>query len=283
MDSSPHELGPRVDRDAVLTPLLRASSGSSMTRPGSDAASQGSQVKDQPAAHIARSTRKIGEDLPSVVTVVPERKADGPARPARADEAWGDAVDSDGDCKFEREPHENKLRIIVPGKTHILSRDWSRQRTARPSRREGRLRSERAGRRDQPSRRQSHDDGVPPLSRGGLIIWQNPENYVRLEIAADVQRGKVRPYVNFEYRNDGVLAFSQGLENGDGSNHLRLKRRGDEIHASFGPDGFRWTSFPPLTAQLSDRLNVGVTAINSSTKPLTAEFEGFDLLDRGPS
>jgi regulation of enolase protein 1 (concanavalin A-like superfamily)/predicted Ser/Thr protein kinase len=287
VDSSPHDLGLRAERNSVSMPSLRDSSSlpqsSAATRPGPDAASQGSQVKDQPAAHIARSTRKIGEDLPSVVTVVQERKADGPARSARADEAWGDAVDSDGDCKFEREPHENKLRIIVPGKTHILSAEIGRVNAPRVLR-------DVKGDFDLSVRVEgtNHPGGkatttvYPPYHGAGLVIWQNPENYVRLEIAADVQRGKVRPYVNFEYRNDGVLAFSQGLKNEDGSNHLRLKRRGDEIHASFGPDGFRWTSFPPLTAQLSDRLNVGVTAINSSTKPLTAEFEGFDLLDRGP-
>jgi regulation of enolase protein 1 (concanavalin A-like superfamily) len=67
----------------------------------------------------------------------------------------------------------------------------------------------------------------------------------------------------------------------DSSNHLRLKRRGTEIYASFGPDGARWTSFSPLTAKLNDRLKVGISAINSSTKSLTAELEGFDVVD-GP-
>ena len=70
------------------------------------------------------------------------------------------------------------------------------------------------------------------------------------------------------------------MTNGDGSEQLRLKRRSDEIFASFGPDGARWNSFPALTVRLNDRLMVGITAINSSTKPLTAEFEGFDVVER---
>ena len=112
------------------------------------------------------------------------------------------------------------------------------------------------------------------------MIWQDQENYVRLEIAADLQHGKARPYVNFEYRKDGALATSSGIANTDGSNHLRLKRRDDEIFASFGPDGLRWTSFSPLTVKLNDRLMVGVSAINSSTKPLTAEFEGLEATEK---
>ena len=119
-----------------------------------------------------------------------------------------------------------------------------------------------------------------PYHGAGLVIWQDEENYVRLEIAADLQYGKPRPYVNFEYRKEGVLAVSRGMINGNRSERLRLKRRGDEVFASFGPDGARWNSFPPLTVSLSDRLMVGVTAINSSTKRLTAEFERFDVLER---
>ncbi len=118
----------------------------------------------------------------------------------------------------------------------------------------------------------------PPYHGAGLLIWQDQENYVRLEIATDVQHRKARPYVNFEHRKDGTLAASSGIMNTDGSNHLRLKRRGDEIYASFGPDGLHWTSFSQLTAKLNDRLKVGVSAVNSSTKLLTAEFEGLEAL-----
>ena len=176
---------------------------------------------------------------------------------------------------------KTRLRIIVPGKTHILSAEIGRvnaPRILRDIKGDFDVSVRVAG--------TSHPAGkatttvYPPYHGAGLLIWQDQENYVRLEIAADLQHGKARPYVNFEYRKDGALAASSGIKNTDGSNHLRLKRRGAEIYASFGPDGVRWTSFSPLTAKLKDRLNVGVAAINSSTKPLTAEFEGFDVLER---
>ena len=119
-----------------------------------------------------------------------------------------------------------------------------------------------------------------PYHGAGLLIWQDPENYVRLEIAADLQHGKPRLYVNFEYRKNATLAVSSGIKNGDGWNHLRLRRRGDEIQASFGPDGIRWTSFSPMTVKLNDRLMIGIAAINSSTKPLTAELEALEVSER---
>ncbi len=119
-----------------------------------------------------------------------------------------------------------------------------------------------------------------PYHGAGLLIWQDQDNYVRLEIAGDQHHGKARPYVNFEHRKDGALAASSGIQNLEGWNHLRLRRRGDQIYASFGPDGLRWKSFSPLSAKLNDRLQVGVSAINSSTKPLTAELEGFEFSER---
>ena len=119
-----------------------------------------------------------------------------------------------------------------------------------------------------------------PYHGAGILLWQNEENYIRLEIAADVQHGKARPYVNFEYRKDGALAASRGQRIGDGSSYLRMRRRGDEIHAAFGPDGVHWTPFPPLSTKLNDRLLVGVSAINTATKHLTSELAGFVISDR---
>ncbi len=179
------------------------------------------------------------------------------------------------------DPSEDKVRIIVPGKTHILSAEIGQvnaPRILRDIKGDFDLRVRVAGT-SRPGGRAT-TTVYSPYHGAGLVIWQDEENYVRLEIAADLQYGKARPYVNFEYRKEGALAVSRGMNNGDGSDHLRLKRRGDEIFASFGPDGAHWSSFPPLTVRLNDRLMVGVTAINSSTKPLTAEFERFDVAER---
>jgi regulation of enolase protein 1 (concanavalin A-like superfamily) len=208
---------------------------------------------------------------------------EGQARTA-SEEAWEHPVDPDGDCNFELDRSEGKVRIIVPGKPHILSAEIGQvnaPRILRGIKGDFDLSVQVDGT-DHPGRRPT-TTVYSPYHGAGLIIWQDEENYVRLEIATDLLHGRERPYVNFEYRKEGALAVSLGMNNGDGSSHLRLKRRGDEIFASFGPDGVRWNSFPPLTAKLNDRLKVGVTAISSSTKQLTAEFEEFVVLHPGPS
>jgi len=191
---------------------------------------------------------------------------------------WGDVIDPDRDCRIVVEPQRDRATIFVPGRPHILSAEIGRVNAPRVLRE---LKGDfdvkvRVTGTDHPGGRATTSQ-YAPYHGAGILVWQDQENYVRLEIATDLQRGKSRSYVNFEYRKDGTLAASSGLPNGDGSNHLRLKRRGNEIHAAFGPDGLRWTSFPPLLAKLNDRLNVGVSAINTATKPLTAELEGFEL------
>ena len=219
--------------------------------------------------------------MPTVSIADPGRAAEGRAQAAREKGPWGDAVDPDGDSRFELEPREDLVRIIVPGKPHLLSAEIGHVNAPR-------LLRDIKGDFDVVVR--VAGTGNPggkatttvysPYHGAGLLIWQDQENYVRLEIAADLQHWKPRPYVNFEYRKDGALATSSGIANKDGSNYLRLKRRDDEIVASFGPDGLRWTSFAPLLVKLNNRLKVGVSAINSSTKPLTAEFEGLEAMEK---
>ena len=112
-----------------------------------------------------------------------------------------------------------------------------------------------------------------PYHGAGILLWQDPENYVRLEIAADLRKGKVFPYANFELRQAGSLAVSRGLKIEDDTSYLRLERRGDEVRGAFSPDGDHWTLFSPMIVELKDRLKVGVAAVNSASKPLKAGFE----------
>ena len=56
-----------------------------------------------------------------------------------------------------------------------------------------------------------------PYHGAGILLWQDPENYIRLEIAADLRKGKIYPYANFELRQAGLLASSRGLKIKDGA------------------------------------------------------------------
>ena len=120
-----------------------------------------------------------------------------------------------------------------------------------------------------------------PYHGAGTLLVKDPGTYVRLEIAADHRKSGTFPYANFELRKDGRLATSWGLKIEDGTTYLRLRRLGDEVRGAFGSDGDHWTSFAPLIAEFRDRLEVGIVAVNSATKPLEAHFEGFQLIS-GP-
>ncbi len=283
--ASKDQFGPRRDRGPVSASSALAGidvpRSKATTEPGPPQMAEVSQHKEQAAEKVSPTVGKGDVDTPIVSIAERGQVPESDDRTARGKGNWGDVVDPDRDSKFELEPRESRARIVVPGRTHILSAEIGRMNAPRILR-------EVEGDFDVSVRvaGTSHPGGkattthYPPYHGAGLLIWQDHENYVRLEIAADLQHGKVRPYANFEYRKDGALAMSSGIINTDGSNHLRLKRRGAEIYASFGPDGLRWTSFSPLTADLKERLSVGVAAINSSTRPLSAEFEGLDVIER---
>jgi serine/threonine protein kinase/regulation of enolase protein 1 (concanavalin A-like superfamily) len=191
-------------------------------------------------------------------------------------------IDPNGDCRILLDKAENRATILVPGATHLLSADIGRTnapRILRDIRGEFEVRVKVTG--------TTHPGGrgtttqYAPYHGAGILLWQDTENYVRLEIAADVRKGKIFPYANFELRQAGLLATSRGLKIDDGTSYLRLQRRGDQIHGAFSLDGDHWTPFPPMVAKLEDRVEVGVVAVNSSSKPLTAEFEGF-AISEGP-
>jgi serine/threonine protein kinase len=225
---------------------------------------------------------KPGDEQPGAERSQPKGP---PAEVRKADrerEDWSDAVDPDGDCKIDLDRTGNQIRITVPGTPHALSAELGRLNAPRLLRAvKGDLDARvRVAGVFHPGGRSTVKEYTSPYHGAGILLWQDEENYVRLEIAADVQHGKPRPYANFESRKEGALAVSRGLKIEDGSSYLRLKRRGDDIYAAFGPDGVRWTSFPPLSAKLKDRLSVGVSAINTATKPLIAQLDGFEVSER---
>jgi hypothetical protein len=130
---------------------------------------------------------------------------------------WGVPVDPDGDSTFDFDRSGDWIRIAVPGTPHALSAEIGRMNAPRM------LRTVRgdfdasvsvtgvfhpAGR---PTMKQ-----YAPYHGAGILLWQDERNYVRLEIAADVHRGKPRAYANFELRKGGALAVSRGLEIKDG-------------------------------------------------------------------
>ena len=188
-------------------------------------------------------------------------------------------IDPDGDCRVLLDTANDRASILVPGIAHLLSAEIDRMNAPRILQEvtgDFEVRVKVTGI-DSPGSR-ALTTRYAPYHGAGILLAKDPGNYVRLEIAADHRKCGTVPYANFELRKDGRLATSWGLKIEDGSSDLRLRRQGDEVRAAFSPDGYHWTSFAPLIADFPDRLEVGIVAVNSATKPLEAHFEGFQLI-----
>lgn len=63
-----------------------------------------------------------------------------------------------------------------------------------------------------------------PYHGAGLLVWKEDRNYLRLERAVGVIRGRATPYLNFEQRQDGRLIFSEGIPIENHPIHLKIER-----------------------------------------------------------
>jgi regulation of enolase protein 1 (concanavalin A-like superfamily) len=112
-----------------------------------------------------------------------------------------------------------------------------------------------------------------PYHGAGLIVWQDPSNYLRFERAVGFINGRPHPYLNWELREDGRLTVSHGITIKDRRLFLKIRRQGPEFTAWSSADGRRWAQIDRAHATLNERLEVGVGAVNSSARLLSAELE----------
>jgi len=192
---------------------------------------------------------------------------------------WGKAEDPDGDCRFQQTG--NKLTLRVPGKTHNLVAGEGKLNAPRvlgPVQGDFVVTVQVAGE-VRPGPKGSVAGGMP-YNGAGLLLWENPGHYLRLERAAIVRDGALISYANFEHYQGGRRAASQGARLKDQPTHLRLERRRGKVYASASQDGVTWLGFPPVEAPWPDTLKVGIAAVNTSTGPFTAEMEDYDVFTR---
>jgi RNA polymerase sigma factor (sigma-70 family) len=189
---------------------------------------------------------------------------------------WGQTFNPDGDCTLSLE--ENALMIGVPAKPHDLSAEMGRVNSPRVLQevegdfsiqvkvcgvlRPGAL---------------SSVPGRLAYQAGGLLLWIDNRNYVRLERAALNRDGSVQSFAAFEMRVKGELDGARAAEVPDQDSYLRLERRGNQLLGSVSPDGRQWTRLEPLMGELPAKVRVGVTAVNSARQPLSVRFEELQI------
>ena len=244
----------------------------------------------QAPADIARPEPVAPKPEPPVTPKPEPKKPAVPVDTTPPIGPWNLPVDPDGDCTVSLGPAPGAASIRVPGTAHLLSVQVELNRVNAPRvlrdvRGDFEVRVRVAGV-ETPAGR-STMKAFQPYHGAGLLIWQDPNNYIRLESATelrlppnvtDFRRAKPFRYANFEAWKDGRFVWTKGIPIEDRTTYLRLERVGKVVHASFGPDGVHWTPFPPLDAALDDRLQVGLTAISTAQKPLVADFHDFQVI-----
>jgi regulation of enolase protein 1 (concanavalin A-like superfamily) len=194
---------------------------------------------------------------------------------------WGRVLDPRRDCDVSLDVEYDRLKIKVPGTPHVLSAEvpqlpMDAPRVVRRVRGDFTASVRVLGRLEPGRTKTTHYD---PFHGAGLIVWQDPSNYLRLERAVGFIKGRHHPYVNYELREGGRLAVSHGITIEGRSLFLNLRRQGGTFSAWYSHDGRRWVQLARVDASWNERVEVGIVAVNSSARTLSAELERFSIAD----
>jgi regulation of enolase protein 1 (concanavalin A-like superfamily) len=185
------------------------------------------------------------------------------------------------DCDVSLDRQNEQLIIEVPATPHVLSAEVSQlpmnaPRVVRRVTGDFTASVHVLGRLEPGPLKTTH---YAPYHGAGLIIWQDPGNYLRLERAVGFINGRNHPYINYELREGGRLAVSHGFTIADHPLFLKLRREGGVFTAWYSRDGRRWVALGSVDATFADRVEVGVVAINSSRQTLSAKLGSLNVDD----
>lgn len=128
--------------------------------------------------------------------------------------------------------------------------------------------------------RVSMTPGRKPFTAAGLLVWQDEQNYIRLEHARCLSGGQVMNYANWEIRSQGQWVrqgrFDELPLNSEAS-WLRISRRGNLFSGAVSLDGKEWRSLPDIAAVWSADLQAGIVAVNDTRIPFKPRFSGLNL------
>jgi regulation of enolase protein 1 (concanavalin A-like superfamily) len=110
-----------------------------------------------------------------------------------------------------------------------------------------------------------------------LLIWQDENNFVRLDRAGFHKAGKPNHQTYYHVYQDGKRTTHLNRPLAVKDSWLRLERKGIKVTASWSQDGKSWQSYPDQDVKLADKVKVGVAALNASSKPFAASFEELKL------
>ncbi len=208
----------------------------------------------------------------------------------------GALIDPDKDCKLTKDEETHKITIEIPAKIHSLSPEL-RQRidkkkslhnapfTAADVQGDFVVGVEVTGDIEPgaalPKDRKGNDIPLTYQS-GGIILYQDKNNFVRLERASSVIVASREPlhWLVIEAVKDGEQAMKPiYVKYPEKDTLLLMIRRKGKLRCVFSPDGGNHLiPFHEFVLDLPKKVKIGLTAANISAKPLSITFESFAVI-----
>jgi len=210
----------------------------------------------------------------------------------------GPLIDPDKDCKLIKDEDNAKVKIEIPGKLHTNSPYVVTRRNKKlPLHNAPMSLAEVEGdfaaivevtgdiRPGSATPKDRQGNTLPfTYQGGGLIVYQDKNNFFRLERAGSVIIDSLQPLnrLLIEAVKDGKEATGGYiyLDVPDRNILLILIRRKGRVRCLFSPDGGSSLAvFREFDLDLPAKVKVGLSAVNISAKPYTATFENFTLVN----
>ncbi len=120
------------------------------------------------------------------------------------------------------------------------------------------------------------------FASAGLILWQDEQNFVRIERAARGWPNDLNKehYLLVEAVQDGDYAGHEYINIPDQLAKLRAIRYEGAFYLQYSPDSRVWWAFPELSVLLNDEIRVGLCVNNASKRDFKGHFEDFTLLTK---
>ena len=201
-------------------------------------------------------------------------------KPSETVGGWGSVVDPVGDCTFSHEG--GTFTIKVPGEEHNL---WPvKGKVNAPlvlQEVEGDFTVEVLVRSVEKAEKGTAIPGrasTVAFHSGTLVIWQDARNFVRLDRTDMNNSGRAITSCYLHVFKDGERVVELAPVVPDRPTNLRLARKDNRLTAAYSQDrGKTWKAFPEQTIDLPAKVKTGISALNSTVRINTVQFEGLKV------
>ena len=204
------------------------------------------------------------------------------------------AIDPSKDCRLDKDEKSQKVRIDVPGKLHTISPEivirknvpvHNAPMTLADVDGDFLVQVSVTGEMN-PGDKSPSDRAVRNLpftfQSAGLVMYQDKNNFVRLERAASIFTDRLTPVHRLlvEVVRDGQQAIKPIYLNiPEGDTKLIMIRRKGRIRCCFVPTNTdHLYTFQEFAVDFPSKVKMGLVASNISAKPFTATFQGFAII-----